>query len=332
MQRRISYGIAVVTAVSSYVYFGWSLGWSLFLGYLCTIADGASTAVGGPNDRSWPSAQKWGIWRPIADLIWGQHSVVCSPQTEKQLADVKQAIVACHPHGVVSFCHAQLFLDCSGYQTRFPNFSGEQRRDLGASVVFLIPFFRDILLWSGCVDAGKATARRILRSGRSLFVYPGGEKEQLLTEEGKHRCYVRTRKGFCRLAVEFGVPVVPHYAFGETAVFGVSQFLFGLRMFLCDKLHVALPLAFGRWGIPFPLGLPKRPPAGMHLCVGAALHPARAIDPKAEKEEFEKAVDELHARYLEALVKLFDENKAACAGSSDPMEVQMEILPREKGA
>ena len=78
-----------------------------------------------------------------------------------------------------------------------------------------------------------------------MFVYPGGEKEQLLTTEHQHKCYVNSRKGFCRLAVEYGIPVIPHYTFGETSMYGVSKVLFRARMWLCDVLHVAIPVAWG---------------------------------------------------------------------------------------
>ena len=221
------------------------------------------------------------------------------------------------------------FTDSAGYHARFPHLSGDGRRDLGASVIFLLPLFRDLLLWWGCVDAGTPPACAVLKSGRSVFVYPGGEKEQMMTELDKHRAWVTTRKGFCRLAVQFGIPVIPHYCFGETAHFTVSRLLFGLRMLICDKLHVALPLAFGRWGLPFPLGLPKLHPCGMKLCVGPPVYSPRGatpVDPKKDKAGFDAAVDALHASYLVALQKLFDENKAG-AGYPDG---ELELLPNKK--
>jgi hypothetical protein len=46
------------------------------------------------------------------------------------------------------------------------------------------------------VDASKATARATLATGTSVLVYPGGEKEQILTERGKHILYLERRKGF----------------------------------------------------------------------------------------------------------------------------------------
>jgi len=291
--------------------------------YLITLLDGASHRIGS-GDRCWPWLQKLDVWRRISLFLFGPQSILCSESDTKAVESCVQAIVAAHPHGIMSWNHTMMFTNCAGYMDRFPNLCGERRRDLGASVVFMIPFFRDLLLWTGGVDAGKATARQVLKSGRSMFVYPGGEKEQLLTTEHQHKCYVNSRKGFCRLAVEYGIPVIPHYTFGETSMYGVSKVLFRARMWLCDVLHVAIPVAWGRYGIPFPLGLPRKPPQGMNLCVGAPII-ASNVDPK-DKAAFAAAVDDLHGRYLVALRTLFDQNKEQCGYP----HAEIELLPEAK--
>ena len=161
-------------------------------------------------------------------------------------------------------------------------------------------------------------------------MYPGGEKEQMRTMVGKHRCWVNTRKGFCRLAVEFGIPVIPHYTFGENDLYGVSEVLLSARMWICDVLHVALPIAFGRFGLPFPLGLPRKPPSGLVLCVGRPVRPQKQIDPKADPDGFSAAVDDLHGRYLAALREVFDENKAKCGYPDDEIELLPDVAKKRR--
>jgi hypothetical protein len=68
---------------------------------------------------------------------------------------------------------------------------------------------QQILLWLGCVDASSKTAHHNLRKGRSILIFVGGEKEQLLTTPGEHAIYLSGRKGFVKLALEYGTPLVP---------------------------------------------------------------------------------------------------------------------------
>ena len=49
------------------------------------------------------------------------------------------------------------------------------------------PRRREILLWLGNVDAAAPTAKVHLRKKRSLLIFVGGEKEQLMTSPGVHR-------------------------------------------------------------------------------------------------------------------------------------------------
>jgi hypothetical protein len=45
--------------------------------------------------------------------------------------------------------------------------------------------WRELLLWLGGVDAGRATAYSVLRNGWSLYILPGGEAEQVRAPHGQ---------------------------------------------------------------------------------------------------------------------------------------------------
>ena len=64
-------------------------------------------------------------------------------------------------------------------------------------------------MWLGCVDAGSATAHYNLKKGRSILIFVGGEKEQLMTTPKEHKIYLNNRKGFIKLAIEYGTPLIP---------------------------------------------------------------------------------------------------------------------------
>ena len=184
--------------------FSISLFWSLLIAYIPSYIDGSEY----DGTRAWPELQRVSFWRVICEILLGPLRIVC----DVPLDHGRQSILACAPHGVLSGNHALLFTDAAGFLTK--HFSHD-RRDLGATIIFRIPIFREIFIWAGCVDASKQTAQKMLKQGKSLQVYPGGEAEQLMTEYQKHRTYIKFRKGFARLAVEFGCDVIPVYAFGN---------------------------------------------------------------------------------------------------------------------
>jgi Diacylglycerol acyltransferase len=66
-----------------------------------------------------------------------------------------------------------------------------------------------LLLYLGCVDASASTAHYNLKKNRSLFIYIGGEKEQLLTVPNEHKIVLSSRKGFVKLALKYGAHLVP---------------------------------------------------------------------------------------------------------------------------
>ena len=66
-----------------------------------------------------------------------------------------------------------------------------------------------MMLWLGNVDASSHTANYNLKRKTSLMIFVGGEKEQLLTKPRENKIYVKSRKGFIRLALKYGAHLVP---------------------------------------------------------------------------------------------------------------------------
>lgn len=63
----------------------------------------------------------------------------------------------------------------------------------------------------------------MLRKGKSVVILVGGIAEQMLSQVGDHTIYVKKRKGHIRLALKYGTPIVPGYAFGETDLYTHSR-------------------------------------------------------------------------------------------------------------
>lgn len=153
-----------------------------------------------------------------------------------------------------------------------------------------------------------------------MFLAVGGATESLHSCPGKHHLVLARRKGFVKIALLTGTPLVPVYSFGETDTFhtinelspesGVRKVLERWQRKFEKTLGFIMPFALGN-GLFFGRGiLPLSVP--LNVVVGAALAvPKYEGDP--DSAEFRVMVDKYHKRYIDALKELFDNNKAKFA-------------------
>ena len=232
---------------------------------------------------------------------------------QSQLKD-DQAIFAFFPHGVNSDFRV---LMAGPMYDAFPRVhSRGAPRTLAASILFKIPGVRTVTLKTGCVDAGRATANRCLRQGLSLFLCPGGQDEQLETICGRERVYLKSRKGFVRLAMIHNVPLVPAYCFGSSDLYRTYGAFYGVRRWLVRNLRIALPLYSGDWGFfcyPTPKGFPLQVP--QDIVFGDAWTPPHVEEPTRDD------VSKAHAVFVAKLTRLFDENKAEYGYPNRKLEI-----------
>mmetsp|Transcript_25207 Transcript_25207/g.42003 ORF Transcript_25207/g.42003 Transcript_25207/m.42003 type:complete len:344 (+) Transcript_25207:68-1099(+) len=249
----------------------------------------------------WPAFENWILFQYF--LAWLPIRILRT----KKLDPSKLYVFGCHPHGTLAFNRA-----AAGFCTNslwFRAFPGVDFRVLAATVVFFVPIIREMWLWSYIVDASKKTAQYVLREVKaSVFVYPGGEKEQIETVYQQHRAMLSTRKGFVKLAIEEGAQLVPVYAFGESHLYYHSHFLLGLRKFLVKKFGVAIPLLCGQAGL-----MPYRVPVTMVF--GAPIEVPHKSQPTQED------IDTAHEKYCKALLALFDKYKAQCGYPEGKLEI-----------
>jgi 1-acyl-sn-glycerol-3-phosphate acyltransferase len=105
----------------------------------------------------------------------------------------------------------------------------------------------------GTVAASRENARKALRSGAALLVYPGGDYEVHRPSWQRNRVDFDGRKGFIRLALDENVPIVPVVAIGgqETALF-LSRGEYLARLLLLDRIFrlKVLPISLALpWGV-----------------------------------------------------------------------------------
>lgn len=169
---------------------------SLAIAYLPSYMDGSEFTAEG---RLWSSFSRGWLW------TWFFHSYFPSVRIEYEvpLDQHEQCIVASHPHGVSSLHHIFYMTNALGFLDSFT----DNKRHVGANILFKIPVLREISLWLGLVASNRYVVKRVLDSGKSLVLLPGGMNEQIISQEGQHTLYIRDRKGFVKLAIEYGVSV-----------------------------------------------------------------------------------------------------------------------------
>jgi len=124
---------------------------------------------------------------------------------------------------------------------------------LAHDILFKHPRMDKLLRSVGIVPACCETARRVLESGHKLLVFPGGDIETLRPYRDRRKVVLAGRKGFARLSLAHGVPVVPLVSAGSHETLIVlrqgRRLAKALRLDRWARLH-SLPvmLAFP-WGL-----------------------------------------------------------------------------------
>lgn len=247
--------------------------------------------------------QRLAIWRHLRDYF---------PVTLVKTADLdprQNHVFGFHPHGIlvagafVNFC-----TEATGFQLLFPGLTPHL---LMLPLWFRVPFFRDYIMTGGLIPSDKDSAAYLLRQeggGNAVVIAVGGAPEALDARPGAFTVLIKNRKGFVKLAMEHGAPLVPVFSFGENELFDQvdnpkGTWLRWIQERMQKVMGIALPLFHARGVFQYSFGLiPYRKP--IFTVVGKPLRVERNEKPSAEE------VDAMHEKYLEELCKLFEEHKA----------------------
>lgn len=201
----------------------------------------------------------------------------------------KPQLLCLHPHGIY----------CLGVM----NVSDHRAdvRILSSPYLYNIaPIFRmglECLYGVKMGSVGRSDLTKLMKSGDSpMMMAPGGFHEATITCPGHERVFLKDRRGFVKYALRFGYDLVPCYTFGETDLMANPQGGWWWRFWLNSwGLPAVLP-----WGFPL---LPYLPRRGIDVvtAVGPPLDLPHILKPT------DTDVEKHHARYIEALQKLYDQ-------------------------
>ena len=145
-------------------------------------------------------------------------------------------------------------------------------------------------------------------SGQCAMLVVGGANEALLAKPGTPEIILKPKLGFIKLAIKAGVSLVPVFAFGENDVW--DQDAQPDKNSLAGKFHrlfkshtgIELPKFKGRGILNYSSGLlPFRRP--IHVVFG---EPIDTVKCEVPSEDY---LREVHGKYIEGILKVYNEHK-----------------------
>ena len=302
------HAIAVLVIVATF-----SIGWGLAIG---------AVLVGFPRFSSYFSAgqihRRKGIIKWFGKIfmppIFSYFPVKVHAEKDATTMDDEQhrrpRLYCYHPHGMYAFgLFTLLFPEQSGIEAARPILVGV------ASSLLSIPVFGQICAMFGFIPASRRFIERLLKKLQrekeeidyDLALVPGGIAEMLEHSDGHEDCkdvvetvFLRTRKGFVRLALKYGFDLVPVYGFGENATFKRYSFARKFRETISRYCRVVLQPFRGRYFTLIPFNVP------INVVIGS---PIRLPPMITSSQPLPEEIDAAHKRYMLELHRLFEKHK-----------------------
>jgi hypothetical protein len=266
----------------------------------------------------------------VQDWRWWYHMMKYFPVEmdcvpDFSLASDRNYLFCCFPHGVIPVGPFNAIASSfGGLRRAYPEFTV---KSAVLNLFFLQPISRELGLSMGMISCSiKSLNYELSRpeGGHIVTLMPGGTTEAYNSQPGKYKFVVKKRKGFVKVALRNGAPLVPVISFGETDLFDQleSRALRKIQEFIRKYLGFAPVIINGRGFFQYSFGIiPRRKPVTTvgkifvsrysscttliecFLSVGAPIEVTKIANPTNEQ------IEELHGKFVQALISLFDEYK-----------------------
>ncbi|TYZ63962.1 hypothetical protein PybrP1_003658, partial [[Pythium] brassicae (nom. inval.)] len=269
---------------------------ALVVAYVPSLLDGSEKTAEG---RPWEAFRQSRLWMLTANFLG------VKVLREQELDPTKKVVFGFHPHGIILLSRIATYGGI--WEEMFPDTAP---RALGATPIFFVPLARELCLWLGAVDASRSTADKVLRSGYSVNVYPGGVPEIFLSNPNtkENKIVLKNRMGFVKLAIRHGAELVPTFVFGEKWFFNVWSPPTSVITFFRKVLKIPMIVFWGRF-----LWMPKRLPEGKRFGIvyGKPIPTVQNVEPT------DAEVQAVHALYVAEIERLFAQYKGRFGYDAD---------------
>lgn len=185
----------------------------------------------------------------------------------------------------------------------------------------------------GAVRANHDNAARLFDAGKSTIVFPGGDEDAFRASRRRDEVVFGARRGYIRLALRHGVPIVPFVTAGAHDVFIVLD----EGRWLADKLGLhglvrtrLCPIVLSvPWGLTVGMVPPFFPlPCKMRTRV---LEPIRFEHSGSQAADDADYVEQCHARVHSVMQAAMDELCVGLRGSEPVRTVSLHAEPDNDG-
>lgn len=161
----------------------------------------------------------------VRSMAWWRYLKDYFPLKLVKLEDAKldpsrNYLFCSFPHGMLSTGAFNAFgTEIGGFGEMFPH---HEPYVVTLTQHYHMPFFRDFALGLGGIAASAESIDYVLRQpggGRVVVLMVGGAAEAYYCKPGQYTLILKNRKGFVKLAIKNGTPLVPVLSFGETDLF-----------------------------------------------------------------------------------------------------------------
>ncbi|KAI5646565.1 diacylglycerol acyltransferase domain-containing protein [Phthorimaea operculella] len=275
--------------------------WFLAIIYSVWMLNDIKICEQGGRKVEW--VRNWSWWRYYRDYF----PIKLVKTTE--LDPSKNYLFACFPHGVV--CSGAFGAFATNALNFYKVFPGMTCNMITLGGHFLVPLFRDFILALGGCSSSRESLLYLLdqknHKGKCVALIVGGAAEALDSHPGEYKVILSRRRGFIRVAMMSGAPIVPVFSFGETDVFRPFNNPENSLLRRCQEtvrkytgISPMFPIGRGMFQYSFGV-LPLRAP--VTTVVGAPMEVTKNLEPTDEE------VSAVHAEFTARLVELFESEK-----------------------